>query len=92
MAAARTRHAKAPFEIHNDPEIDDSIEEEEEEQPLFEDDENMQDQDGDDGYSETSDESDGVVERSVQEDMDRFQETFKGIKDRFRLINRIGEG
>jgi cell division control protein 7 len=45
-----------------------------------------------DEYSEMSDGSDVVVEPSVQEDMDKFQDTFKGIKDRFRLINRIGEG
>jgi hypothetical protein len=48
--------------------------------------------DQEDEYSEESDDSDDVVDASVQEDMLRFQETFKGIKDRFRLINRIGEG
>jgi cell division control protein 7 len=42
-----------------------------------------------DGYS---DDSDDVIDPKVQEDMNQFQETFKGIKDRFRLINRIGEG
>lgn len=33
-----------------------------------------------------------VVDESVAEDMDRFEETFKGINKRYRLINRIGEG
>ncbi|OJD37201.1 cell cycle protein [Diplodia corticola] len=33
-----------------------------------------------------------VVEESVAEDMDRFEETFEGITKRYRLINRIGEG
>ena len=45
-----------------------------------------------DSYSEASDESDGVVDPGVQEDMRRLEGTFKGIKERFRLINRIGEG
>ena len=46
-------------------------------------------------YYEDSDysaESEEEVDPAVQEDMDKFQETFKGIKERFRLINRIGEG
>jgi len=47
--------------------------------------------DGDD-YSETSEESDSTIDAAVREDMDKFQESFVGIKDRFRLINRIGEG
>lgn len=29
---------------------------------------------------------------NTQEDMQRFEETFFGINERFRLINRIGEG
>lgn len=33
-----------------------------------------------------------VVEESVAEDMDRFEESFEGITKRYRLINRIGEG
>ena len=49
-------------------------------------------EDQDDAYSETSEESDGVVDPTVQEDMDKFQDTFKGLQERFRLINRIGEG
>jgi cell division control protein 7 len=48
-----------------------------------------EEEDYSDGYS---DDSDDVVDPKVQEDMNQFQETFKGIKDRFRLINRIGEG
>lgn len=41
------------------------------------------------GYSEDSEED---IDPAIQEDMDKFQATFKGIKERFRLINRIGEG
>jgi len=91
MAAVSSRHATASFEIHDDAiEIEESMLEEE--QPTEEDDIEMLEQDAeDDGYSD-SEESDGAVDPSVQEDMDKFQETFKGIKDRFRLINRIGEG
>lgn len=42
-----------------------------------------------DGYSESSDEPTDV---SVQDDMEKFQNTIKGIKNRYRLIKRIGEG
>jgi cell division control protein 7 len=92
MATIRPRNAKAPFEIHHD-EVDGD-------ESMYEQDQAMDESRGDmeeenyqqlDDYSD-SDESDGVVDASVQEDMNKFQETFKGIKDRFRLINRIGEG
>jgi cell division control protein 7 len=54
----------------------------------IEDQEHHQDTD-DDRYSESSDET---VDASVQDDMEKFQETFKGIRHRYRLIKRIGEG
>ena len=89
MASTRPS-AKVPFEIHHDElerdELDEDVETIEESRAEGDDD------DQEDAYSEESDDSDDVVEAAVQEDMLRFQETFKGIKDRFRLINRIGEG
>ena len=39
-----------------------------------------------------TDDSDEDVEDTVLEDMMRFEESFKGITTRYRLINRIGEG
>jgi cell division control protein 7 len=90
MATTRFRNAKSPFEIHHD--IMEEYREEEEEvmDELRGDVEELdQEEDYSDGYS---DDSDNVVDPKVQEDMNQFQETFKGIKDRFRLINRIGEG
>ncbi|KAH8592355.1 kinase-like domain-containing protein [Bisporella sp. PMI_857] len=36
--------------------------------------------------------SDDDVDASVKEDIQKFQESFEGINERFRLINRIGEG
>jgi hypothetical protein len=36
--------------------------------------------------------SDEEVEDTVAEDMNRLEMTFEGISDRYRLINRIGEG
>lgn len=92
MASTRSRHAQVPFEIHEDGmEMDESAHAENYK------DENCdvreEDQEGEsDGYSDTSEESDGVVDSAVQEDMLRLEETFKGIRHRFRLINRIGEG
>lgn len=32
------------------------------------------------------------IDESVKEDMRKLAETFTGISERFRLINRIGEG
>jgi cell division control protein 7 len=43
-------------------------------------------------YSEASDESEDEVDESVVEDMKKLEESFKGISERYRLINRIGEG
>ncbi|KAF2232770.1 kinase-like protein [Viridothelium virens] len=39
-----------------------------------------------------SDESDDEIDDYVIEDMQKFQDSFKGITRRYRLINRIGEG
>lgn len=87
MAAIRLRNAKVPFDIHHDEmDPDESLEEQEESESRAE----MEEDDAQN--SDFSDDSDGVVDPSVAEDMEKFQETFKGIKDRFRLINRIGEG
>ncbi|KAJ5885304.1 hypothetical protein N7495_009814 [Penicillium taxi] len=48
----------------------------------------------DDNYEdEDEDEEEGEdVEESVREDMNKLEDTFPGISDRFRLVNRIGEG
>ena len=44
------------------------------------------------GGSESSMESHRPIDKSVLEDMAKFEDSFKGITQRFRLINRIGEG
>lgn len=93
MSTARQRqgNSKNSFQIHND-EIkqEESVEAEsnEIEESRAEDDDALQDE----GYSEDSDESDDAVDPATAEDIAKFEATFKGIKDRFRLINRIGEG
>jgi cell division control protein 7 len=88
MAAIRLRNAKVPFEIHHDEmDPDESLEEQEE---MGESRAEMEEDDAQN--SDFSDDSEGAVDPSVAEDMEKFQETFKGIRDRFRLINRIGEG
>ncbi|KAG4430500.1 hypothetical protein IFR05_014024 [Cadophora sp. M221] len=88
MATVRSRSAK-PFEIHHDEMVDESMEEEDH---RMEDSRAETEEDQEDAYSDASDESDGVVDSTVQEDMDKFQDNFRGLTDRFRLINRIGEG
>lgn len=42
------------------------------------------------GESEYEEEEE--VDETVREDMNKLEDTFPGISDRFRLINRIGEG
>lgn len=70
-------------ESHNHHEMeDDMMEEEEEEEEI-----DYSDFDSDEEYGENEE-----VDPQVKEDMKKFQETFIGIKDRFKLINRIGEG
>jgi cell division control protein 7 len=92
MATTRARDSRIPFAIHEDgPGTDNRPLEQQ--YDMLDHEEDGQDQDEEqDSYSVASDESDGVVDEGVLEDMERLQDTFKGIKDRFRLINRIGEG
>ena len=92
MSTIRSRGTPVPFDIHQD-ELQGSGSMDEDDNGMDKErDEVDEDDFQEDGYSDVSDETDIVVDPAVQEDMDRFQETFKGIKDRFRLINRIGEG
>ncbi|KAI1082546.1 kinase-like protein [Whalleya microplaca] len=44
----------------------------------------------DDGDTDSSDDGDEID--SVQQDMDKLQDTFPNFKDNYRLIKRIGEG
>lgn len=101
MNAHSTQSQKQSFNIHEDQmrEIPDSAEEDNND--LIMELEDMEQLDSEeqtvvpDGYYEESDyseESEEEVDPAVQEDMEKFQATFKGIKERFRLINRIGEG
>jgi cell division control protein 7 len=93
MAATRARNAKTSFEIHHDEHDLERSQDETEELAESEAEQDLdQDEEVDnDGYSDSG-ESDDYVEPSVLEDMEKFQQSFKGIKERFRLINRIGEG
>jgi hypothetical protein len=52
----------------------------------------LQQIEGEDTSSEASVESEEDVEESVAEDMRKLEESFKGISQKYRLINRIGEG
>ena len=55
-------------------------------------DEEVEDNSVDSDDSESSFRSQVAVTQSVMEDMAKFEDTFQGITQRFRLINRIGEG
>ncbi|KAI9787585.1 MAG: hypothetical protein M1839_000116 [Geoglossum umbratile] len=41
---------------------------------------------------DSAEESDDTPDEAVQDDIEKFNKTFRGISQRFRLINRIGEG
>lgn len=89
MATIHPRNLRVPFEIHHD-EMDGSTDEEHhevEDSKVEEEDDN-----GDEDLSEMSEDSDAVVDSAAREDIEKFQQSFEGISDRFRLINRIGEG
>jgi cell division control protein 7 len=88
MATIRSRHAPKVFDIHED----EMREEEVEDDQATEESRGEEDEEDGRGKDYDSEESDSIVDPVVQEDMDKFQDTFKGIKERFRLINRIGEG
>jgi cell division control protein 7 len=45
---------------------------------------------GESDYGDEDEEEE--VDDSVREDMKKLEDTFPGISDRFRLVNRIGEG
>lgn len=47
---------------------------------------------GADSYDEYEDEDEDDIDDSVVEDMRKLEESFKGISQKYRLINRIGEG
>lgn len=46
----------------------------------------------DESGATVTDSEDEEVEESVAEDIQKFEESFRNINKRFRLINRIGEG
>lgn len=43
-------------------------------------------------HGESEYEEEEEVDETVREDMNKLEDTFPGISERFRLINRIGEG
>jgi hypothetical protein len=55
---------------------------------LLEDDEDDLEEEAFDEYEEDEDD----IDDSVAEDMKKLEESFKGISQKYRLINRIGEG
>lgn len=46
----------------------------------------------DESGATATDSEDEEIEESVVEDIQKFEESFRNINKRFRLINRIGEG
>jgi cell division control protein 7 len=83
--------SRDPFQIHEDPE---EMHQQEaprgfikSEAPLH-----SEQWDSEEDETEEEEEEEEEVDESVAEDMRKLEITFKGISDRFRLINRIGEG
>lgn len=48
--------------------------------------------DGSDTTDVSEDERSAAVPRSVKEDIAKFEDSFRELTKRYRLINRIGEG
>ena len=71
-------HADAMYDEHSEGETEDAMDESR--GPL------------DESGCTHPDESEDEVETSVAEDMRQFEESFQNISQRYRLINRIGEG
>ncbi len=89
MASIRPRNAQTHFDIHRD-EFDGNESGDDDGRQMEESTQTIEDEDG--VNSDGSDESDNIVDHAVAEDIAKFEETFKGITECFRLINRIGEG
>lgn len=81
MRATRLRHQE-PVQVHEDECSD------EEGDTVMEESMGPLDESG----AAVTDSEDEEVEQSVVEDIQKFEESFKNINKRFRLINRIGEG
>ncbi|KAF2142486.1 uncharacterized protein K452DRAFT_332213 [Aplosporella prunicola CBS 121167] len=82
MARARAHRAEPdPVHIHVDEEDDQSQHMDESRDPLEESGRTVEDSDDEE-----------IVDEAVLDDMERFEESFKGISKKYRLINRIGEG
>jgi hypothetical protein len=79
------RLSRVPIHVHEDtPELDDRASDLEDTE---------QDAASDSDLSlHNDDASDEEMDDSVAEDIERFQLSFKDLSDRYRLINRIGEG
>ncbi|KAI0206590.1 putative cell cycle protein kinase [Astrocystis sublimbata] len=51
-----------------------------------------EEEDADDNASESSSDEDDAIDMTVQQDMEKLQQTFPHFRDDYRLIKRIGEG
>lgn len=108
MTSAVRRRREESFAIHEDvPSTEDtemnddaaqqtegySGEQEGNEEELEEEEAEEEDGEGEEeeDYSESDDE-DAAVDLTVQEDMEKLQDTFPGFRQKYRLVKRIGEG
>ena len=83
---ARPRETDGFFDVHDDQEDECSADNEEGG------DTSSQGDCRSDPEIDSAEESDDTPDEAVQDDIEKFNKTFKGISQRFRLINRIGEG
>jgi len=83
MAETITVHQDDGYNDHSEGETEDAMDESR--GPLDESGCTHDDDDNDDGVGEE-------VEESVAEDIRQFEQSFQNITQRYRLINRIGEG
>ncbi|KAI1302897.1 putative cell cycle protein kinase [Xylaria venustula] len=83
---SQTQRAEDDYDEHEHDPDDEEIDRE------MEDEENDDDQNGHDDEASESSDDDESIDMTVQQDMEKLQETFAHFKDDYRLIKRIGEG
>ncbi len=86
------RRREEPFHIHED--APSTADTEMNEDPREEEDGDVEQEENAEGQQSEYDDSseDEQVDGTVQEDMERLQDSFPGFREKYRLIKRIGEG
>ncbi|KAI0803489.1 kinase-like domain-containing protein [Xylaria sp. FL0064] len=89
---SQTQRAEDDYDEYEHEPDDEDIEREVEDEENDDNQDRDDDDDDDDDDASESSGDDESIDRTVQQDMDKLQQTFPHFKDDYRLIKRIGEG